>query len=144
MECAICLETNDNKLKKLVNCNHVFHESCLNEWLKINPICPLCRTNVKTSFKCKKVNYFINEELYFSMENRILIFKNILKNKKYEYSLKIIKSMYYVLKDNSITFDIYFKELKKQKKIKYKFSNKNECNIVYNMIMDEMYSELNN
>lgn len=44
-ECAICLkcfkETEICWL--LVKCGHAFHKSCVENWLKINWSCPLCR-----------------------------------------------------------------------------------------------------
>ncbi|KAM7280122.1 hypothetical protein ACFE04_007256 [Oxalis oulophora] len=43
--CPICLseyETNDT-LRSIPECNHYFHSDCVDEWLKINATCPLCR-----------------------------------------------------------------------------------------------------
>ena len=62
--CSICLDdfssqeeasTNAPNIRSLIlftNCPnttdspHMFHEHCINEWLKVNPTCPLCRRNV--------------------------------------------------------------------------------------------------
>ncbi|XP_022753645.1 RING-H2 finger protein ATL39-like [Durio zibethinus] len=46
-ECVICLESFQEKdvCCVLVNCDHVFHKPCVEEWLKINFSCPLCRTD---------------------------------------------------------------------------------------------------
>ncbi|XWS52055.1 hypothetical protein CRYUN_Cryun11dG0034500 [Craigia yunnanensis] len=46
-DCAICLEGLEEKevCWVLVKCDHVFHKPCVEEWLKINFSCPLCRTN---------------------------------------------------------------------------------------------------
>ncbi|KAI3957254.1 hypothetical protein MKW98_002810 [Papaver atlanticum] len=45
--CAICLfeyEGGDD-IRKLMNCRHIFHESCLDRWMFDNQTtCPLCRT----------------------------------------------------------------------------------------------------
>ncbi len=49
--CVICLtnlidlEDQPGYIENVVltKCNHVFHASCLDEWKKINPICPICR-----------------------------------------------------------------------------------------------------
>ena len=46
MECSICLENLENhQYIKLVNCKHIFHKSCIDEWTKNHNTCPLCRTN---------------------------------------------------------------------------------------------------
>ena len=140
MECPICLEDNNTKQKQLPICKHIFHESCLNEWLNINPICPLCRTNTIQKFICKKkYNYIFYETLAFSMDGTTLIFKNNVKNKKYEYDLKLIKAVR-LNNDSIIDFYAYITELEQIKKIKYKFKNNKEANIVLNMIIDKMYS----
>ncbi|KAG5573279.1 hypothetical protein H5410_063045 [Solanum commersonii] len=51
LECAICLSKfkYGDKGRKLNNCNHMFHESCLEKWLmhgKGKSTCPLCRNVV--------------------------------------------------------------------------------------------------
>ena len=45
--CAICLETyeierDENNVCK-INCNHNFHNSCINTWLNRHNTCPMCR-----------------------------------------------------------------------------------------------------
>ena len=40
--CIICMDENENEFVKL-NCNHIFHTSCLSEWLINNNSCPTCR-----------------------------------------------------------------------------------------------------
>jgi hypothetical protein len=44
-ECLICQEEFiDGSVNKFLGCGHMnFHESCINDWLKINPTCPNCR-----------------------------------------------------------------------------------------------------
>jgi|GEM_PF-4473999 len=50
--CSICIdpieEEGDKKIKVLKDCGHIFHKTCINEWIVINPTCPLCRTIVKS------------------------------------------------------------------------------------------------
>ncbi|KAL3820549.1 hypothetical protein ACJIZ3_006454 [Penstemon smallii] len=49
--CSICLCeycTND-KLRCIPECNHCFHASCIDEWLKVNVSCPLCRNSPSTT-----------------------------------------------------------------------------------------------
>lgn len=43
--CAICLSDYKPKesLRKIPECNHYFHVECIDEWLKRNATCPVCR-----------------------------------------------------------------------------------------------------
>lgn len=47
MSCCICAE--DYKIGdniKTLHCNHEFHATCVDQWLKINPSCPYCRASI--------------------------------------------------------------------------------------------------
>ncbi|KAG0459192.1 hypothetical protein HPP92_022320 [Vanilla planifolia] len=48
-ECAICLIEfrNEEKLRLLPDCAHVFHVDCIDVWLQSNANCPLCRAEIK-------------------------------------------------------------------------------------------------
>ena len=41
--CCICLGTETEKEGVLTRCNHMYHESCILAWAKIETECPLCR-----------------------------------------------------------------------------------------------------
>lgn len=43
-QCSVCLEKfkNGEEAKKL-ECNHLFHQTCIASWLRLHGICPLCR-----------------------------------------------------------------------------------------------------
>lgn len=48
-DCSICLESfykNDELVQ--LNCpnEHTYHSSCLQKWLKVNPVCPICKSSV--------------------------------------------------------------------------------------------------
>ena len=60
-ECSICLEPiEENKeVKKLINCNHSFHKSCINTWSYNNNTCPLCRKHIISLF-IGSANFFIS------------------------------------------------------------------------------------
>ncbi|KAJ0976298.1 hypothetical protein J5N97_018263 [Dioscorea zingiberensis] len=47
LECVVCLaEFKDGeKGRILTQCNHRFHMSCIDKWLKSHSTCPLCRAN---------------------------------------------------------------------------------------------------
>ncbi|GMI95937.1 ARABIDOPSIS TOXICOS EN LEVADURA 1 [Hibiscus trionum] len=49
-ECAVCLNEfeDDEKLRVIPNCSHVFHIDCIDVWLQNNANCPLCRTSVSS------------------------------------------------------------------------------------------------
>jgi len=46
--CSICLEEfkNKDKIRKLNNCHHTFHKSCIDIWLKNKFQCPTCKNNL--------------------------------------------------------------------------------------------------
>ena len=46
-ECIICLEeiTSSSKVIAL-RCAHVYHEHCVNAWMKKKSLCPICYTKV--------------------------------------------------------------------------------------------------
>lgn len=48
-ECVICKE--EFVLKEevaMIDCKHIFHKKCINEWSSFKHECPLCRTNITT------------------------------------------------------------------------------------------------
>ncbi|XXG61142.1 hypothetical protein AAC387_Pa04g2869 [Persea americana] len=50
LECAVCLnefEDEDN-LRLLPICSHVFHPACIDTWLSSQVTCPVCRSNLLT------------------------------------------------------------------------------------------------
>ena len=50
-ECPICKEDIKDNLITLNNCRHQFHSYCIKEWIRINPTCPLCRTEIHPNDK---------------------------------------------------------------------------------------------
>ncbi|KAJ8638865.1 hypothetical protein MRB53_015559 [Persea americana] len=49
IECAICLclLEEEEMAKLLPNCDHMFHEQCINMWLHTSFTCPACRTGAE-------------------------------------------------------------------------------------------------
>ncbi|XP_061348785.1 RING-H2 finger protein ATL1-like [Gastrolobium bilobum] len=47
-ECAVCLNEfqEDEKLRVIPNCSHIFHIDCIDVWLQNNANCPLCRRSI--------------------------------------------------------------------------------------------------
>jgi E3 ubiquitin-protein ligase ATL6/9/15/31/42/55 len=48
LECAVCLSEfeDDEELRLLPRCSHVFHPDCIGEWLAGHVTCPVCRCNL--------------------------------------------------------------------------------------------------
>ncbi|CAL0317849.1 unnamed protein product [Lupinus luteus] len=48
LACAVCLNEfqDDETLRLIPNCNHVFHPSCIDVWLSSHSTCPVCRANL--------------------------------------------------------------------------------------------------
>lgn len=46
--CSICQEefVSMQKFKKLTECGHEYHDTCINKWLKEEKRCPVCNKNV--------------------------------------------------------------------------------------------------
>lgn len=47
--CPICRDdiNNYNIIRKIKKCNHIFHQKCLDNWLKDNVTCPNCRQDIR-------------------------------------------------------------------------------------------------
>ncbi|WOL13278.1 RING-H2 finger protein ATL16-like [Canna indica] len=50
-ECSVCLNEleEEEKIRLLPNCFHVFHIDCIDTWLQKNDNCPVCRSSIATS-----------------------------------------------------------------------------------------------
>ncbi|XP_059648551.1 E3 ubiquitin-protein ligase ATL6-like [Cornus florida] len=48
LECAVCLNEfeDDETLRLIPKCDHVFHPECIDEWLTSHVTCPVCRANL--------------------------------------------------------------------------------------------------
>ncbi|KAL1225595.1 Brassinosteroid-responsive RING protein 1 [Cardamine amara subsp. amara] len=60
--CAVCLHEfeNEDEIRRLTNCQHIFHRSCLDRWMGYNQMtCPLCRTP------------FISDDLQVAFNQRV-------------------------------------------------------------------------
>jgi len=42
--CAICLDFLDYQICRLLICQHIFHNECINSWISEKKTCPMCRT----------------------------------------------------------------------------------------------------
>jgi len=47
-QCHVCLtEYDEGEQLRILPCFHRFHSACIDEWIKTNPTCPLCRVRVE-------------------------------------------------------------------------------------------------
>ena len=47
-ECVICKELlKENEFIRILNCSHIVHINCIDEWFKDNKICPICKKDVE-------------------------------------------------------------------------------------------------
>ncbi|XP_061368637.1 E3 ubiquitin ligase BIG BROTHER-related isoform X2 [Gastrolobium bilobum] len=48
--CVICrVDYEDGESLTVLSCKHLYHPECINNWLKINKVCPVCSTEVSAS-----------------------------------------------------------------------------------------------
>ncbi|CAN1783977.1 E3 ubiquitin-protein ligase ATL6 [Linum perenne] len=49
LECAVCLNEfeDDETLRLIPKCDHVFHPECIDAWLESHTTCPVCRANAR-------------------------------------------------------------------------------------------------
>ncbi|PHU00346.1 putative RING-H2 finger protein ATL71 [Capsicum chinense] len=49
--CSICLaDFKDNDMLRLLpHCGHLFHLMCIDTWLRLHPTCPICRDSTSSS-----------------------------------------------------------------------------------------------
>lgn len=59
--CSICFEEIATKDKTTLNCDHIYHEKCIEKWFSINHQCPLCRkSKFDKTIKEFEDNYYKN------------------------------------------------------------------------------------
>ena len=68
--CLIC-QTDFNvsfqsNLSKIIDCNHIYHSNCIEEWFKYNESCPICRKNLGQSLQPNMFQFIL---LYLSLQN---------------------------------------------------------------------------
>ncbi|XWS33372.1 hypothetical protein CRYUN_Cryun22dG0076400 [Craigia yunnanensis] len=58
LECAVCLSEfeDDETLRLIPKCSHVFHPDCINAWLAYHVTCPVCRAKLTPDSDAKPVD----------------------------------------------------------------------------------------
>lgn len=81
-ECTICYDNylDDVHVACKLKCKHIFHNLCINNWIKKSKTCPLCRYNIFMCEKCQGTGiiYYQFEGVVIPLENR-----NPLLNRNY-------------------------------------------------------------
>jgi len=69
--CPICCDEfqEDVEIKSLPGCKHLFHSICVDEWLKVNSLCPMCRACVRSNLNEYENR---NERSVYYEENRYI------------------------------------------------------------------------
>ena len=92
--CSICHEDinfNDDEISVL-NCGHLFHQRCLQQWLNTNSTCPQCRITVDANNFVQKLYPCLNEDADLGYKGSSNETKSILK--VYEDSTKNLQKMF--------------------------------------------------
>ncbi|KAI0488763.1 hypothetical protein KFK09_028602 [Dendrobium nobile] len=55
-ECSVCLSAflDGQSVRRLLDCNHLYHASCIDRWLMSHANCPICRADVLFSVTAKR------------------------------------------------------------------------------------------
>ncbi|KAK1272573.1 E3 ubiquitin ligase BIG BROTHER-related [Acorus gramineus] len=49
-QCVICrVDYEEGDALTVLSCKHLYHPECINNWLQINKVCPVCSTEVTTT-----------------------------------------------------------------------------------------------
>ena len=78
-ECTICLDpiTNDS-MCRMLNCYHIFHADCIDNWFAKDPTCPNCK---KVFEKDANNKFNINEFLQtINVDNEAFYSDHLIKN----------------------------------------------------------------
>ncbi|GLJ55465.1 hypothetical protein SUGI_1190920 [Cryptomeria japonica] len=79
-ECAVCLSSfeEDDEIRELCNCCHIFHKNCLDKWLDHDQnTCPLCRSSlvpqtVDTGDNSEDVSWAVDRISHFFAEDFVI------------------------------------------------------------------------
>ena len=92
--CSICQEHVNfcNEEISVLNCGHLYHQSCLRRWLDTSSTCPECRSAVARNNFVQKIYPSIAEGTYVAYKGSSDKTKNILK--VYEDTTKNLQKMF--------------------------------------------------
>ena len=75
INCIICYCNDNNDYLKKLKCGHLFHNNCINEWIKIKRECPICKKYIQyqKKNKIKILGYNLSTLLFAFMHYGLLI-----------------------------------------------------------------------
>ena len=121
-ECSICLDLIDDNITKILICNHKFHKSCIDTWLKQKNMCPLCRTPQNTFFISHN-SQFPFTKYKLMIKNNNLVFNSWYKQTNLNF--KQIKTIQFSVKNSRQYIYIkYFDDKFIKRELKLKFNNR--------------------
>ena len=132
-ECSICLDK-INKNSIFLDCNHSYHYECINSWIKIKPICPLCRKILICKFRIYYRKYYFlkkykileineNDINIYNINNKNKLIVNPLFNINSPNNFNSLNS--HILKKNKCLGELFQTfEIDNLKIIKYKYNYK--------------------
>lgn len=126
-DCSICFDEILKIDEKNLDCGHKFHKNCIDNWTKINPICPYCRKYTNKHFDCiLKNKYSSNRCKIFIDESQFS--KIIINIYKYSFlSSKLVKQLIIpttfvkCITTKDVNATLYFKETTKSDITLYNF-----------------------
>lgn len=68
-DCCICLEKNTSGESIKTKCHHGFHEKCINEWLKNDSRCPICRSQIGRNVRQQRISESYIQTMESTTEN---------------------------------------------------------------------------
>jgi len=78
-DCPICMDKMDKICSlSITNCDHVFHNSCLNKWRKRKNSCPMCRTFINLERELPKSRSNTNIFTYNYFKNSLDNLKEVI------------------------------------------------------------------
>ncbi|KAI3860045.1 hypothetical protein MKX03_003120 [Papaver bracteatum] len=75
LDCAVCLGEyeDEDELRLLTKCRHVFHRECIDGWLESHSTCPVCRSDLNPTVSLKTKNLDILVSLHNCVDSLFLI-----------------------------------------------------------------------
>eukprot|EP00252_Welwitschia_mirabilis_P008855 TRINITY_DN2109_c0_g1_i1.p1 TRINITY_DN2109_c0_g1~~TRINITY_DN2109_c0_g1_i1.p1 ORF type:complete len:161 (-),score=28.88 TRINITY_DN2109_c0_g1_i1:844-1326(-) len=66
-DCAVCMSALEQgqKIRCLRACDHLFHESCIDQWIHYSSLCPLCRSPLLGTASEDQQKNHLSAELMF-------------------------------------------------------------------------------